>query len=61
MAFRLLSGATAPYTRSAGACVEIVFVGIGLFDRLNYAGRNALYSAMSASSNWHYRSVVADA
>jgi hypothetical protein len=24
------------YTKSAGACVEIVFVGIGLCDRLKY-------------------------
>jgi hypothetical protein len=36
-AFRLLSGAAAPLTKPAGACVEIVFVRIRLCDRLNYA------------------------
>jgi hypothetical protein len=33
----LLSGATAPLTKAAGACVEIVFVRIRLCDRLTYA------------------------
>jgi hypothetical protein len=44
-AFRLPSGATAPYAKLAGACMEIVFVGIRLCDRLKYARLNALYSA----------------
>ena len=35
-AFRLLSGATAPHAKPAGACVEIVFVGIRLCNRLKY-------------------------
>jgi HEAT repeat protein len=35
--FRLLSGATAPYAKPAGARVEIVFVGIRLYDRLKCA------------------------
>ena len=35
--FRLLSGATAPHAKPTGACVEIVFVGIRLCDRLGYA------------------------
>jgi hypothetical protein len=35
--FRLLSGATAPHAKPTGACVEIVFVGIRLCDRLTYA------------------------
>ena len=36
-AFRLLSGAAAPDAKPAGVCVEIVFVGIRLCDRLKYA------------------------
>lgn len=36
-AFRLMSGATAPLAKLAGAWVEIVFVGIRLCDRLVYA------------------------
>ena len=36
-AFRLLSGAAAADAKPAGACVEIVFVGIRLCDRLVYA------------------------
>jgi hypothetical protein len=36
--FRLLSGATAPHAKPTGACVEIVFVGIRLCDRLIYPG-----------------------
>ena len=35
--FRLLNGATAPHAKPAGACVEIIFVGIRLCDRLTYA------------------------
>jgi hypothetical protein len=36
VSFRLLSGATPPYGKPAGACVEIVFAGIRLCDRLKY-------------------------
>ena len=49
-AFRLPSGATAPYAKLAGACMEIVFVGIRLCDRLKNARLNALYSAMPGAS-----------
>ena len=37
LAFRLSSGAAAPLAKLAGTCVEIVFVGIRLCDRLDYA------------------------
>jgi hypothetical protein len=36
--FRLPSGVAAPHAGLAGSCVEIVFVGIRLCDRLVYAG-----------------------
>jgi hypothetical protein len=34
--FRLLSGATAPHAKATGVCVEIVFVGIRLCDKLKH-------------------------
>ena len=40
LAFRLSGGAAAPLAKLAGTCVEIVFVGIRLCDRLVYAARH---------------------
>ena len=47
MAFRLSGGAAAPLGKLLGTCVEIVFAGMGLCDRLVYAsatlGANARF------------------
>jgi hypothetical protein len=40
LAFRLSGGAAAPLAKLAGTCVEIVFVGIRLCDRLSYSARS---------------------
>ena len=37
LAFRLSGGAAAALAKLAGTCVEIVFAGMGLCDRLVYA------------------------
>src|SRR5215831_9751037 len=50
-AFRLLSGATAPHTKPAGACVEIVFTGIRLCERLIHGGSSARQPLMAPWSD----------
>src|SRR5262249_13698508 len=49
--FRLLSGATAPHTKPAGARVEIVFTGIRLCDRLIHEGSSARQPLMAPWSD----------
>jgi hypothetical protein len=50
LAFRLSGGAAAALAKLAGTCVEIVFAGMGLCDRLIYAFADHAETRASAAN-----------